>query len=552
MKDIVIVGAGPVGLYAAALYIKVINKYHLPITVTIIDPHAGNYRRERIVSNQVIEDVSSEFNLDIPKPSGIPVEAMYIRDLERTLYDYCLKSGVTIQQGTFQSLGKNKVKYTTSKGVSQVACDLVMDFSGNKRVVINEVNRQKGPTALTISQLGNNPVPQHFSRYINLTPDEAKKLSSGKKLDPIKQARELIKLRQTFEWPYFTLPDIDIRSAVDKDNSVNFFIYYEALPALKEKSKSVQLAFFKTILKLKYGFDEIDFTVKSHGDFIVNPHMVEKGFYQMEDNNLLVVAGGDAEIEPDYRKGFGIEMGFNRLKGLFQSTTFKPDGFELDLSHYNLIRSQLMAMHKQLITSLYQSRQREIKQSNLPNAKLYYLALADNAQGEEARTLAEELKLLGNAFYGINKYADAKECYRKAVELYQSLSAPIPNTLLNYQSNLALAYLSLKDYDSCIASANDAIKTFFTLGASDKNLFYKALFRKSTALLAIIDSNMGSSSKTNIGPLLEDLKETHQFMVKHCGDMETTRTEQIAKRIAEIELTMLKTGPSPTHNNLFD
>ncbi|GAN17921.1 hypothetical protein lpbnt_02036 [Legionella pneumophila] len=52
MKDFVIVGAGPIGLYWAARLAQIKESSGLPINIVVIDPRAGNYNRERIVSNE--------------------------------------------------------------------------------------------------------------------------------------------------------------------------------------------------------------------------------------------------------------------------------------------------------------------------------------------------------------------------------------------------------------------------------------------------------------------------------------------------------------------
>ncbi|WBV64062.1 hypothetical protein PGH43_04865 [Legionella pneumophila 130b] len=66
---------------------------------------------------------------------------------------------------------------------------------------------------------------------------------------------------------------VDIRSAKNEEGGVNYFIYYEVPDNLKEKDKSVQIEFLKDLLKLKYGFEDIDFTIHSFGHFPVFPSM---------------------------------------------------------------------------------------------------------------------------------------------------------------------------------------------------------------------------------------------------------------------------------------
>ncbi|HDS3844205.1 TPA: FAD/NAD(P)-binding protein, partial [Legionella pneumophila] len=93
MKDFVIVGAGPIGLYCAARLAQIKESSGLPINIVVIDPRAGNYNRERIVSNEAIKSISSRFSISMPSGKGIPSEAMYIRDFEKSLYEYCESRG---------------------------------------------------------------------------------------------------------------------------------------------------------------------------------------------------------------------------------------------------------------------------------------------------------------------------------------------------------------------------------------------------------------------------------------------------------------------------
>ncbi|MDF1929510.1 hypothetical protein PGH45_04785 [Legionella pneumophila] len=73
MKDFVIVGAGPIGLYWAARLAQIKESSGLPINIVVIDPRAGNYNRERIVSNEAIKSISSRFSISMPSGKGIRV-----------------------------------------------------------------------------------------------------------------------------------------------------------------------------------------------------------------------------------------------------------------------------------------------------------------------------------------------------------------------------------------------------------------------------------------------------------------------------------------------
>ncbi|MFO9576666.1 hypothetical protein SDB61_12420 [Legionella pneumophila serogroup 1] len=128
MKDFVIVGAGPIGLYWAARLAQIKESSGLPINIVVIDPRAGNYNRERIVSNEAIKSISSRFSISMPSGKGIPSEAMYIRDFEKSLYEYCESRGVQFKKGTFSGLSDNLVSYKdTKENTRTVKCDMVVE-----------------------------------------------------------------------------------------------------------------------------------------------------------------------------------------------------------------------------------------------------------------------------------------------------------------------------------------------------------------------------------------------------------------------------------------
>lgn len=92
----------------------------------------------------------------MPSGKGIPSEAMYIRDFEKSLYEYCESRGVQFKIGTFSGLSDNLVSYKdTKENIRTVKCDMVVDCSGSNRMVLKETthprrNRSLAPGETTM------------------------------------------------------------------------------------------------------------------------------------------------------------------------------------------------------------------------------------------------------------------------------------------------------------------------------------------------------------------------------------------------------------------
>lgn len=430
MKDFVIVGAGPIGLYWAARLAQIKESSGLPINIVVIDPRAGNYNRERIVSNEAIKSISSQFSISMPSGKGIPSEAMYIRDFEKSLYEYCESKGVKFKKGTFSGLSSDLVSYKDHKqSTHTVKCDMVIDCSGSNRMVLKETNRLLGKEIFEIKALGKNPHTNHFSCYMSLSTEEAKKLLIPDEIDPLLQAKQLCKLRQKYDWPNFSFPVVDIRSAKNEEGGVNYFIYYEVPDNLKEKDTIIQIEFLKDLLKLKYGFEDIDFTIHSFGHFPVCPKYVDKPFY-LGEGLPVVLAGGDCQIEPDYRKGIGIESGIERANFLFDTVhgTGKELGFLFD-NYYQQV-ARYVGYHGNLIEQFYLQRVDNIKGSSLEQAKKILCSACGSVKEiEDVAAIASELKLLGNELFKKPNYESALECYLNAIHLCQSFEKALPLTM---------------------------------------------------------------------------------------------------------------------------
>ncbi|HFF3657344.1 TPA: hypothetical protein ACGCKO_002247 [Legionella pneumophila] len=102
-------------------------------------------------------------------------------------------------------------------------------------------------------------------------------------------------------------------------------------------------------------------------------------------------------------------------------------------------------------------------------------------------------------------------------------------------SNACQTCLKLKKYEQCINLANEGIKTYAEINAEDKDMLFKLLFRKASAL---VELGNGLDAKTQIKELdesLKALKETYELMKENSGVNNTTFVKQIESKIVNIE-----------------
>ncbi|WP_181951437.1 NAD(P)/FAD-dependent oxidoreductase [Legionella sainthelensi] len=549
MKDFVIVGAGPIGLYWAARLAQIKETTGIPINIVVVDPRAGNYKRERIVSNEAIKSISSQFSIVMPSGKGIPSEAMYIRDFEKTLYEYCESKGVKFKNGTFSGLSNNFVSYKDKEEtIYKVKCDMIIDCSGSNRMVLKETNRLLNNEIFPIKTLGKNPHTNHFSCYMTLSSEEAMKLRIPDEIDPLIQARQLCQLRQKYGWPNFSFPVVDIRSAENEGGGVNYFIYYEVPDDLKDKDKSIQIDFLQDLLKLKYGFEDIEFTINSFGHFPVCPKYVDRPFYQNE-NLPTILPGGDCQIEPDYRKGIGIESGIERANFLFNTAYLTSKGLEFSFENYFMQVARYVSYHGNLIEKFYLQRQENINLTSLEQAKIILCSAAETAeQMEDIVSIASELKLLGNELFKKPNYESALECYLAAIHLHQRTKT-LTIDFVTLHSNACQACLKLNEHEKCIILANEGIKAHTEMKSEDKDILFKLLFRKASALNELIKGLDVKTQRKDLDECLENLTSTYELMLENSNENNTAFVKQIQSKIENI--TKKLPPPEEVSKNLY-
>ncbi|HAT7071239.1 TPA: hypothetical protein JAN90_00235 [Legionella pneumophila] len=330
---------------------------------------------------------------------------------------------------------------------------------------------------------------------------------------------------------------VDIRSAKNEEGGVNYFIYYEVPDNLKGKDTIVQIEFLKDLLKLKYGFENIDFTIHSFGHFPVCPKYVDKPFY-LGEGAPAVLAGGDCQIEPDYRKGIGIESGIKRANFLFDTAQLTSKGLEFLFDNYYQQVARYVGYHGKLIEQFYLERVDNINGSSLEQAKKIFCSACGSVKEiEDVATIASELKLLGNELFKKPNYESALECYLTAIHLYQSFEKAMPLTMdfVTLHSNACQTCLKLKEYGQCINLANEGIKAYAEIKIEDKDMLFKLLFRKASALVELSNVFDVKTQRKELDEALKDLKETYELIKENSGVNNAAFVKQIQTKIVNIE-----------------
>ncbi|CDZ79155.1 Tryptophan halogenase [Legionella massiliensis] len=419
MKNIVIAGGGPIGLYTAIRISKLIEKYGLKATVTVVEPKLNLYSRPGIVAKNVLDVIERNVELDhnlLPDgdDSG---SSIFIMDLEKALYKEAQNHGIKFVRGKVAAIeGKALVLEDGRK----IPCEIVIDSTGPRRTLINQVNQQstseKKP--FTIRQVADNPIKNHFVAYVHMDGENAKLIAGKMVKDPLKHALALEKLRTEFGWPHFKEPELSIRKYTPKgenkdDDMQRFYFYFEIPPELAESEPSEQLAWLKALLYLKTENDDIEFTVEDGAmkflPFGVNPHEVTEPVYT-SSGLPVVIPCGDAQIEPDYRPGIGIRSGAFRADTLVDSFMRDLDGgLVLNQEAYEHSLQGPLGLHRTTLKDEYKNNRERLDSALLEKGKIYSEALALAETPEQGEIILKGLRQIVSEIerLGVQAYRDS-------------------------------------------------------------------------------------------------------------------------------------------------
>lgn len=408
IKKVCIVGAGPIGLYAA---IQLREKAGV-VDVTLIDPRAGVYTRPGMLDHKVFQVVSQRLKTQLTSHPGL----FHIKELERQLYQKVTELNLNIIKEHFLSLSAEGCVITQgSVGQRQVlSCDLVLDCTGSSRAVIHSANKITESKIFTVARMAENPIKTHFCAYVKLQPDDFNVLNVAALEQRGISYIKTMQLLHDLGWEYSHSPEAHFF-----DFSKNkLCLYCEIPPGL---STVQQEAWVAAILRLKTSRDAITFVKiensKKYGKkprflaFDVDPHgVMETVFLGNDKLPFMIIPAGDAQIEPDYRLGFGILSGMDRMDAFIESLLVHQGAIvSINFPQYNEKIASLMAHQKIRMATFYQNNKK--RQSNEVLLESYKMAI--NIAGEK-----EEQEKIKRDFEGMQMRL-AKKLYEKGVKEYQ-------------------------------------------------------------------------------------------------------------------------------------
>ena len=435
MPNIVIAGAGPIGLYTAIL----LRKLYPKVTVTVLDERIGAFSRPGVIAKGALAAINDSFErLGIPRlevsECGSHPPAIHIRDLQQALYEKADSLGVTLIQRNYSAIEDGQVKIEDDdedEPMPTLPCDLLIDCTGNDRVATEKI--------LGARDIADNPIKNHFLAYIYVDDTNDALLHASAPITP----ETLRSFRANTGWSEFVAPEIDNPprrwqrqeheplTYNGREYAAKYCLYFEIPSDLKREHYS---AYLRELLKLKYGRD-IDFTPSSDpgafNKFEVSPKDLEKFVGKIGDTP--VVALGDALVSAEYRYGTGIENGVAGAYMLARS--LRLDGTKvrvdenawrtpaIDIQRYRGGSvDAVVGAHKKRICDDYASKKRSLLRAK-ENAYIEYTQNPPTASDFDKLIFANHCKEKGDEFFKKSEWGKSQEQYLEAIDLYEYCSA---------------------------------------------------------------------------------------------------------------------------------
>ena len=434
MPNIVVAGAGPIGLYTAIL----LRKRYPSVNVTVLDDRIGAFSRPGVIAKGALDAINDSFDkLGIPRlgvsECGSHPPAIHIKDLQQALYEKAESLGVTLIKRNYSAIeDKQVIVEDDDEGIPMqpLTCDLLIDCTGNDRVATEEV--------LGATDIADNPIKNHFLAYIYVDHENDALMNSFAPITP----QSLRTFRENTGWSEFVAPEIDNPprrwegplTHNEAEYAAKYCLYFEIPSNLKREHYS---AYLHELLKLKYGKD-IDFTASSDpgafNKFEVSPKSLEN--FVGEIGAVPVVAVGDALVSAEYRYGTGIQNGVAGAYMLTRSLNWDGTKMSVDQSVWrrppiDLLRyggrnvDAVIGGHKERIREDYKSKQRTLQRAreeayaqfraNPLETSDFDKVLFSNSSKEEGNIL----KKRGDDNFKNQQWDTSIISYLKAIELYE-------------------------------------------------------------------------------------------------------------------------------------
>ncbi|MDR3502792.1 MAG: hypothetical protein P4L79_09435 [Legionella sp.] len=542
MKNIVIAGAGPVGLYAA---IRLKKQYGADVNVVVVDPYLDSYDRPGIIAKMAVEIINKSLGaagvkpIAVPESGGYPPNSVFIKDLQGVLLADAKDLGIKFEQGSFVRAEAANV-VVTSKGAGGIVapkslpCDLLLDCSGERRVVATQVNIDK-PGTFTVKPIADNPVKKHFVAYVQMDAENAAKcsLNEARELEPLAFAVNMEALRKTHGWAHHALPQVTPASWELPGGRKRFCFYFEIPDRLHgpEVPKEAQVAYLSALLKLKTGKD-IDFVAEAgrghFTSFEVDPKIVADPINTTAYSYPIALCG-DAHMSPEYRLGTGVRNGIECANVLMEMTRLRGD-FEIAKEGYDMYAQRVIAPHEKAVVGEYGPKKTALKTTDIYLACEKYCQAYDKAAAKPDEAAKAIISAgLKDLFQIIKASADERLKQAIAAKPKEKEEASYPRNLRDAEReymhaldlcsrlpegperrdqearillNLARVNTKLGEFDRALGWASNAFVASNTHRVAEmipkaENLLYECLGNKYTADVAKLPK-VGAGERANI------------------------------------------------------
>lgn len=401
----------------------------------VID-YFGNIQTDTIYASDVLElidKVTDPLDLDLLSPlleKILQVDSLrnhiyqpiayspsrHIKEVERQLFTIAKQLGVEIANKKFESFvskptpvsgGSEEAKENPSRymqvsdergEVTEIPCDLAFDASGQKRVLVTEVNERHIHKPFQVEPVFDTPIKNYFIAYGKISIEDIKLLDqltesssliSGNK---ISHTLALENLRQQFGWREFDAPRFHFRIL----NNGKVCIYFETPPTLDAARYG---EWMDALLYLKTGkhiaFERVGEDKPTYNPFIVHPQKVPTPMYMGDTVIPPIAVVGDAQIEPHFELGVGIESGMKRADTFLKCVTIKNGEIAaIDTEQYaNELRLRLM-QHENGLIEHFENRQYALVKALIIERGRYSEALLEIDKSRERDNIKASLSEL--------------------------------------------------------------------------------------------------------------------------------------------------------------